>query len=113
MKTRVNLLLDPEVVAAAKLQNINMSGVCNNLLRQYLTVENVNDDEVQILSQLEEAKRNLSNQQEKIAQLSVMLIQNREQREKLKARYQEDSKKRMEALQASGFTERIGEGWLP
>lgn len=84
MKARLNILVDVDVAASAKLAGINISSVCNQFLKDYLKANIENCDEATIIEDLNEAKQEIDKQQSRVSELTAQLIQSREHHEKNK-----------------------------
>lgn len=54
MKTHTSMTLDHELIQIAKARGINVSGICNNFLRQYLEMTDLGDDKQKEKEELNE-----------------------------------------------------------
>lgn len=81
MKQRLNICVDADVYLAVKTKLLpqHLSGTVNNLLREFLRVNDAPGKVANIEEELEVTRREILERQEKMSLLSVRLVQAREE----------------------------------
>lgn len=73
-KQRINLTIDPDVFLWFKQKNMNMSNTVNEVLKNFMDADFMNDaDEDKIMRQINEAREEVKKYNELIRRLSVEL----------------------------------------
>lgn len=79
-KTHINITIDSEIYAFAKVKEINVSRVVNELLKDYLNVKETSTPEQELEKEIDNLHILIENSQKKMSIVSAQLISARQKR---------------------------------
>lgn len=106
-KQQVHIFLDSTTFIAAKSQGINVSKVCNELLSEYLQVNDNSPDELALQHDIQIRKDQITKLQDELARLSVLFVHAKETREQQEKKDTIQDKAMLEAVRASRIVEQV------
>jgi len=107
-KQHLSISIDSDVYLSAKNAKVNMSELVTKLLKEYFYNEsNIDIEEQQIISQLDDEKNKLVAAQHRIEKLTVILVHKKESSEKKEKERFNTAKTEYEAAKAAGLAEQV------